>query len=69
MPATLKERVEKLEAQVGRLTAAVVNKAPGRTWESTFGLSANDPGFEEMIRLGRDLRQKDRPREDADAGA
>lgn len=67
MGTTLKERVEKLEQQVAELSKALElpkpRGKPGRDdWKKTFGMSANDPGFEEMVRLGREWRERQRPR-------
>jgi hypothetical protein len=30
-----------------------------KDWRKTFGMSANDPGFDNMIRLGREIREQD----------
>ena len=30
-----------------------------KDWRKTFGRSAHDPGFEELIRLGRQIRARD----------
>jgi hypothetical protein len=54
MPLTLEERVEQLERKVVQLSANVPNEKP---WRRTFGMSRGDPGFEEMLRLGREYRQ------------
>jgi len=32
-----------------------------KDWRTTIGLSKDDPGFEEMIRLGRAYRQGEKP--------
>ena len=53
MPLTLKERVEALERQMQELTSPPARK---KDWRKTFGNSANDPGFDEMIELGRKAR-------------
>lgn len=68
MEADLKNRVERLERQVRELSAFVHASAGRDSWQATFGLSANDPGFDEMICLGRDFRNRDRPDERGDAG-
>ena len=68
METELKTRVERLEKQVRELSAFVHASAGRDSWQATFGLSANDPGFDEMIRLGRDFRNKDGPDEDGNAG-
>jgi hypothetical protein len=60
MPSTLKERVELLENQVLELTALLRRKdaKPIKDWRKTIGMSANNPEFEEIIRLGRDIRRR-----------
>lgn len=67
MAVSLKERVEKLERQMAELSKALQTEPSGtrpvrKHWRDTFGMSANDPGFEEMIRLGREWRERQRPR-------
>lgn len=70
MPTSLKDRVERLEQQVSELTTALGERRAVRDWRSTFGTSAGDEGFEEMIRLGREIREKQRTEggPDADPG-
>jgi hypothetical protein len=58
MSRRLKDRVDRLERQVGALTKAADDAPRQRDWRSTFGLSANDSGFDEMIRLGREIRRQ-----------
>ncbi len=60
MQATLDERVDALERQVRALTEIVAGKKPARDWRSTFGWARDDEGFDEMVRLGEEIRQKDR---------
>ena len=60
MPQTLKERVEKLEAQVQKLTEALENAKPARDWRKSIGAFKDDPGYAEMARIGREIREKDR---------
>jgi hypothetical protein len=57
MPPTLKERVEALERQMQQLTSPPARK---KDWRRTIGMSANDPGFDEMVELGRKIREADR---------
>jgi len=59
MPPTLKERVEALERQMQELTSPPARK---KDWRKTFGMSANDPVFDEMIELGRKYREAERAR-------
>jgi hypothetical protein len=62
--------VDRLERQVRALTKAIHGSKRRRDWRATFGTSAGDDGFEEMIRLGREIRTKQRARirPDADSG-
>jgi hypothetical protein len=60
MSATLKDRVELLERQVKELANAIGGTSTGKSWRATFGTSAGDEGFEEMMRLGRAIRRKKR---------
>ena len=72
MAVTLKQRVEALERQITELRKALDNKTTEakavadepreKDWRRTFGMSANDPLFEEAVRLGREFRQRQRPR-------
>ena len=68
MQATLKDRVDALERQVQSLTGIVEGKKGVRDWRSTAGWARDDEGFEEMVRLGEEIRQKDREAADADSG-
>ena len=71
MPTSLKDRVDRLERQV-RALAKAVDGSPRlqRDWRTTFGASAGDEGFEGMIRLGREIRIRQRTEDgpDADSG-
>ncbi|MGO9174140.1 MAG: hypothetical protein ACLP7P_19540 [Rhodomicrobium sp.] len=67
MQATLKDRVDALERQVQSLTEIVEGKKAIRDWRSTIGWARDDEGFEEMTRLGEEIRRKDREAADADA--
>jgi hypothetical protein len=60
MPITLKQRVEVLEQRVEKLASSLPGQAQaGRDdWQKTFGASKDDPGFDDMNRLGRDIRRK-----------
>jgi hypothetical protein len=70
MSTSLKDRVERLEHQVRALVKAFDRSPRQRDWRTTYGASAGDEGFEEMIRLGREIRVKQRTRggPDADPG-
>ena len=67
MTMALAKRVQALEKRVAELAKAVQDKnGPGRPgkddWQQTIGMSADDPLFDEIIRLGRDYRERQRPR-------
>ena len=52
----LRDRVAALEADVGRLKRKL--KIDSRPWtEKIEGIFANDPAFEEAMRLGREYRE------------
>jgi len=53
MPQTLEERMEALEKKVNELAAQQGGK---KSWKETFGLSRDDPGFQEMAQLGQEYR-------------
>jgi hypothetical protein len=54
MALTLEERVELLEKKFVELTGKGDTR---KTWQRTFGMSRDDPGFEEMMRLGQEYRR------------
>ena len=56
---TLEERVTVLEQQMARLLTNVQAAAPKTDWRTTFGMFADDPGFDEILHLGRAIRQQD----------
>ena len=60
MSATIEERVAMLEKELLNLKQLIRSTRVEKDWRKTFGLSANDPGFDEMIRLGREIRKQDR---------
>jgi hypothetical protein len=60
MTSTLKQRVERLEKRVEELAQVAATAGP-KDWRRTFGASAGDHGFEEMIRLGQALRRGGKP--------
>ena len=58
MPQTLEQRVEELEKKLADLTGQSPKEKPrNAAWQRTFGLSRDDEGFEEMVRLGREYRK------------
>ena len=63
MPS-LKQRVEALEGEVRRLKAKVEGTTCDAVpwWEKIAGTFANDPIYEEAMRLGREWRESFRPK-------
>lgn len=59
MSTTIEERIAILEKELIRLKHIVQGTRAEQDWRKTFGMSANDPGFDEMIRLGREIRAQD----------
>ena len=66
MSPTIEERVAILEKELTDLKQLIQSTRVEKDWRKTFGLSANDLGFDEMIRLGREIRKQD---QEDDAGA
>jgi hypothetical protein len=64
LPATVEERLTQVEAELARLKSQVEAKPPKRGWlDAITGTFKDDPDFDEILRLGRELRQADRPPE------
>jgi hypothetical protein len=67
--ATIEKRVSELEERVARLTEEMfrqpgVPRKPG--WiRKVVGSMANDSEFAEILRLGREIREADRPESDS----
>lgn len=60
--ATLEQRLTSLERQVARLQAITQAARGSHDWlEHVRGSFKDDPVFGEIIRLGREIRQADRP--------
>jgi hypothetical protein len=60
----LKDRVAKLEQDIGELKSRSVSQADQPWWQRIAGRFENDPAFEEIVRLGREYREAQLP-EDA----
>lgn len=64
MSETILQRVQKLEAEVQALKESKVGEKPERDWLDTMiGSFENDPDFDEIVRLGREFRHADRPKD------
>jgi hypothetical protein len=55
----IEERVGILEREPTCLKQILQGTHVEKDWWKTFGMSANDPGFDDMIRLGREIRDRD----------
>lgn len=70
MSETIEKRLERVEAELADLKRRVEASAVPlqKDWRKTVGMSANDPEFDEMIRLGREYRKSQRWEDEPDAG-
>jgi hypothetical protein len=64
MNTTIEERVAILEKELTSLKQIIQGTLLEKDWRKTFGMSANDPGFDDMIRLGREIREQDQEDDD-----
>ncbi|MEQ1715941.1 MAG: hypothetical protein ABL907_08145 [Hyphomicrobium sp.] len=69
MDGTLAERMERLEQDVDRIKSEIASKPARKDWRSWCGTAKDDPGFDEMIRLGKEYRQSQREEYDGEPGA
>jgi hypothetical protein len=60
----IERRVTALEAEVTRLKQKLeaVTKQAGPWWQEIYGTFADDPLYEEAMRLGREYRESLRPK-------
>jgi hypothetical protein len=54
----LEQRLTDLERQVAALQRQINPLRPLPSVQETFGLFANDPDFDEIVRLGREYREQ-----------
>ena len=54
----LEQRVRDLEQQVAELRREIKPLGPLGSVAETFGMFANDPDFDEVVRLGREYRNQ-----------
>jgi hypothetical protein len=57
----LEQRVRNRESQLAELRAGVGPLRPLGSVPATFGMFANDPDFDEVVRLGREYRKRADP--------
>jgi hypothetical protein len=58
----MESRIAALEAEVARLKQKMEKDSAKPWWQQIVGSFANDPHYEEAMRLGRDYRESLRPR-------
>lgn len=66
---TLEERVQKIENTLQKVQEQLVEQAQStntnkRGWRWFVGIYADSPDFEEVIRIGQEWRNADRPSDD-----
>ncbi len=54
----LERRLTDLERQVAQLRSELKPLRPLQSVHDTFGMFANDPDFDEIVRLGREYRDQ-----------
>ncbi|HUG70891.1 MAG TPA: hypothetical protein VMM76_24295 [Pirellulaceae bacterium] len=58
----LEERLLKLEEKFQELEQQITPTTPTKPWRNTFGMFADDPDFDEVLRLGREYREQENQR-------
>jgi len=67
MNVELEERVSVIEEKLEQLLEER-RRLPKQAWRKTAGDFADDPGFDEMMRLGKEYRESQKPGDgDADS--
>jgi hypothetical protein len=59
-PMDLETRLESLEADVREIKAMLEAQRPKQGWKAIAGTFADDPVFAEILRLGNEVREKER---------
>jgi hypothetical protein len=60
MSNDLEQRVTTLENEMSDIRDLLKGERPQKDWRKSVGISKDDPGFPEMIELGREIRQQER---------
>jgi len=55
----LEERLQDLEDKFLKLEQRIPTTSPPESWRVTFGMFADDPEFDEVLRLGREFRNQE----------
>jgi hypothetical protein len=62
---TIEQRLSRLEAEVAELKQRIDSSTGDGNWIARISGSMKDePAFDEVLRLGREIRQADRPPDD-----
>ena len=60
----LEERVLTLERELAEIKTLLLTEGPRKKdWRRTVGMFANDPEFDEILRLGREWRERENKQE------
>lgn len=62
---TLEKRVEVLEREFTAFKSRFSSKPQRPWWEEIVGIFENDPAFDEIVALGKAIREKDRPEDES----
>ncbi|NQV28137.1 MAG: hypothetical protein HQ518_27610 [Rhodopirellula sp.] len=66
MSETVEQRLTKVEQEIELMKARTESERPKQSWISEVtGSFKNDPEFDEILRLGKEIREADRPANDA----
>ena len=60
----LEKKVNDLERQIAELRREIRPLSPLPSVQKTFGMFANDPEFDEIVRLGREYRRQAGPEDE-----
>ena len=67
MSMTIEQRLDNLERELATLKVVVKTLQPGPNWiTSMSGTFKDDPEFDEILRLGKQLRDAEDPPEESD---
>jgi hypothetical protein len=55
----LEERLLELEGKFQKLESRIVSTTARKPWRDTFAMFADDPEFDEVLRLGREYREEE----------
>ena len=67
MSMTIEQRLENVERELATLKGVVKTLKPGPNWISSMcGTFKDDPEFDEILRLGKQLRDAEEPPQESD---